>query len=103
MRAPSFALQLCTGPCVRRANKRGVTVRREWPCELAGSSPGADRRPFPELTGSRLWRKIRELGYSGGYTAVKDLDLYAARSAKLHGCHVLIAMQPCEPDHTRSE
>jgi transposase len=27
---------------------------------------------FPELTGSRLLREIRELGYSGGYTAVKD-------------------------------
>jgi transposase len=27
---------------------------------------------FPELTGSRLHREIRELGYSGGYTAVKD-------------------------------
>ena len=27
---------------------------------------------FPELTASRLLREIRELGYSGGYTAVKD-------------------------------
>jgi transposase len=27
---------------------------------------------FRELTGSRLHREIRELGYSGGYTAVKD-------------------------------
>jgi transposase len=27
---------------------------------------------FPELTGSRLLREIRELGYAGGYTAVKD-------------------------------
>jgi hypothetical protein len=27
---------------------------------------------FPELTGSRLHREIRELGHSGGYTAVKD-------------------------------
>lgn len=27
---------------------------------------------FPELTGSRLLREIRELGYSGGYTAVRD-------------------------------
>jgi transposase len=27
---------------------------------------------FPDLTGSRLLREIRELGYSGGYTAVKD-------------------------------
>jgi transposase len=26
----------------------------------------------PELTGSRLHREIRELGYSGGYTVVKD-------------------------------
>jgi len=27
---------------------------------------------FPELTGSRLLREIKELGYVGGYTAVKD-------------------------------
>jgi transposase len=27
---------------------------------------------FPELTGSRLLREIRELGYAGGYTAVKE-------------------------------
>jgi transposase len=27
---------------------------------------------FSELTGSRLLREIRELGYAGGYTAVKD-------------------------------
>ena len=27
---------------------------------------------FPELTGTRLLREIKELGYSGGYTAVKD-------------------------------
>ena len=33
---------------------------------------------FPELTAIRLLREIRELGYAGGYTAVKDLY---ARSA----------------------
>ena len=27
---------------------------------------------FPELTGRRLYREIRDLGYAGGYTAVKD-------------------------------
>ena len=27
---------------------------------------------FPELTGRRLLREIKELGYAGGYTAVKD-------------------------------
>ena len=27
---------------------------------------------YPELTGTRLHREIRERGYSGGYTAVKD-------------------------------
>jgi transposase len=27
---------------------------------------------FPALTGSRLWREIREHGYAGGYTAVTD-------------------------------
>jgi len=28
---------------------------------------------FPELTGARLLREIRELGYAGGYTAVKEI------------------------------
>jgi transposase len=37
---------------------------------------------FPELTGSRLLREIRELGYAGGYTAVKDF-LRAVRPAAL--------------------
>lgn len=33
----------------------------------------ADRiRAFPGLSGSRLLREVRELGYAGGYTAVKD-------------------------------
>ncbi|QKE93813.1 IS21 family transposase (plasmid) [Lichenicola cladoniae] len=27
---------------------------------------------YPDLTGSRLHREIRDLGYAGGYTAVKD-------------------------------
>lgn len=36
----------------------------------------------PELTGSRLLREIRELGYAGGYTAVKDF-LRAVRPAAL--------------------
>jgi transposase len=27
---------------------------------------------FPELTGSRLLREVKELGYAGGYTALKD-------------------------------
>ena len=26
---------------------------------------------YPGLTGSRLWREIKELGYTGGYTAVR--------------------------------
>ena len=27
---------------------------------------------YPMLTGSRLWREVKELGYAGGYTAVTD-------------------------------
>jgi transposase len=27
---------------------------------------------YPALTGSRLWREVKELGYVGGYTAVTD-------------------------------
>ena len=29
-------------------------------------------RAYPELTGIRLLREVRALGYSGGYSAVKD-------------------------------
>ena len=28
---------------------------------------------YPGLTGRRLWREVRERGYSGGYTAVTDV------------------------------
>ena len=27
---------------------------------------------YPELTGSRLYRELRDLGYAGGYTTIKD-------------------------------
>src|SRR5919112_2308230 len=27
---------------------------------------------FPELTGRRLWREVRELGFTGGYSTVTD-------------------------------
>jgi hypothetical protein len=33
---------------------------------------------FPELTGSRLLREIKELGYTGGYTAVKVFCVLSA-------------------------
>jgi hypothetical protein len=36
---------------------------------------------FPELTGSRLLREIKELGYTGGHTAVKDFLRSICRSA----------------------
>jgi len=36
---------------------------------------------FPDLTGSRLHREIRDLGYAGGYTAVKDFLREARPSA----------------------
>ena len=38
---------------------------------------------YPDLTGARLLREIRELGYAGGYTAVKAVlrDLRPASSA----------------------
>lgn len=37
---------------------------------------------YPGLTGRRLWREVRERGYSGGYTAVTDVlrDIRPARS-----------------------
>ena len=40
---------------------------------------------FPELTGSRLYREIGELGYAGGYTAVKEL-LREIRPSQPTGC-----------------
>jgi transposase len=50
------------GPRLPRATK--VTPFERYLCERLAA--------FPDLTGSRLLRELRELGYTGGYTAVKD-------------------------------
>ncbi len=39
---------------------------------------------YPDLTGSRLHREIRDLGYTGGYTAVKDF-LRSVRPSRTSG------------------
>ena len=48
---------------------------------------------FPELTGSRLHRELRDLGYSGGYTAVKDF-LREARPPKSVGFELRFETPP---------
>jgi transposase len=48
---------------------------------------------FPELTGSRLHREIRELGYAGGYTVVKDF-LREVRPSRPAGFEVRFETPP---------
>ena len=48
---------------------------------------------FPELTGSRLHREIRELGYAGGYTVVKDF-LREVRPSRAAGFEVRFETPP---------
>jgi transposase len=66
LKAPAY------GPRLPRATK--VTPFERYLRDRLGA--------FPDLTASRLLREIRELGYSGGYTAVKDVlrDIRPARS-----------------------
>ena len=40
---------------------------------------------FPDLTGRRLFRELRERGYGGAYTAVKRFATAAARGAAVRG------------------
>src|SRR5580693_1135311 len=64
---------------VRKYIDRGLAVpaygpRQPRPTVVTPFAPYLRERiaAFPELTASRLLREIRELGYAGGYTAVKD-------------------------------
>jgi transposase len=76
----AIARQLeCDRKTVRKYIDRGLAVpaygpRQPRPTVLTPFAPYLRERiaAFPELTASRLLREIRELGYAGGYTAVKD-------------------------------
>jgi transposase len=64
---------------VRKYIERGLAApaygpREPRPSVVTPFAPYLRERiaAFPELTGSRLLREIKELGYVGGYTAVKD-------------------------------
>ncbi len=48
---------------------------------------------YPELTGTRLHREIREIGYGGGYTAVKEF-LREARPGPSVGFEVRFETPP---------
>ncbi|HRI18076.1 MAG TPA: IS21 family transposase [Burkholderiaceae bacterium] len=50
---------------------------------------------FPALTGSRLWRELRERGYRGGYSAVTDI-LRDLRPPKTTGFEVRFETPPGE-------
>ena len=69
----------CDRKTVRKYIERGLEVPAYGPRQPRSTvvtpfAPYLRERiaAFPELTGSRLLREIKELGYSGGYTAVKD-------------------------------
>ena len=64
---------------VRKYIARGLEppiyqARQPRPAKVAPFHPYLRERvaAYPDLTGSRLHREIRDLGYAGGYTAVKD-------------------------------
>ena len=64
---------------VRKYIERGLAApaygpRQPRPSVVTPFAPYLQERvaAFPELTGSRLLREIKELGYAGGYTAVKE-------------------------------
>jgi transposase len=64
---------------VRKYIERGLEppiyqTRQPRPAKVAPFHPYLRERvaAYPDLTGSRLHREIRDLGYAGGYTAVKD-------------------------------
>jgi transposase len=64
---------------VRKYIERGLAApaygpREPRPTVVTPFAPYLRERiaAFPELTGSRLLREIKELGYAGGYTAVKE-------------------------------
>jgi transposase len=64
---------------VRKYIERGLELpaygpRQPRPTVVTPFAPYLRERiaAFPELTGSWLLREIKELGYAGGYTAVKD-------------------------------
>ena len=64
---------------VRKYIARGLEppiyqTRQPRPAKVAPFHPYLRERvaAYPDLTGSRLHREIRDLGYAGGYTAVKD-------------------------------
>jgi transposase len=75
---------------VRKYLERGLEPPAYGPRQprVAKVTPFADYlrgrlAAYPELTGSRLMREIRDFGYSGGYTAVKDFlrEIRPARAA----------------------
>jgi transposase len=76
----AIARQLeCDRKTVRKYIERGLEApaygpRRPRSTVVTPFAPYLRERiaAFPELTGSRLLREIKELGYPGGYTAVKD-------------------------------
>ena len=64
---------------VRKYLKQGLSVptygpREPRPSKLDGFQPYLDQRIslYPDLSGSRLLREIRQLGYTGGYSLVTD-------------------------------
>ena len=64
---------------VRKYIERGLEppiyqTRQPRPAKVTPFHPYLRERmaAYPDLTGSRLHREIRDLGNAGGYTAVKD-------------------------------
>jgi transposase len=85
---------------VRKYVERGLEppiyqARQPRPGKVAPFHPYLRERvaAYPDLTGSRLHREIRDLGYAGGYTAVKDF-LRSVRPSSPSGFEVRFETLP---------
>ena len=69
--------------------------RQPRPAKVAAFQPYLRERvaAYPDLTGCRLHREIRDLGYAGGYTAVKDF-LRSVRPSRSGGFEVRFETPP---------
>jgi len=108
---------------VRKYLQHGLSVptygpRQPRPSKLDGFRPYLDQRigQYPDISGARLLREIRELGFTGGYSVVTDylrqvrpsatqpfeqrFETPAGKQAQVDFAQFNVRFQ-CEPDQVR--